>query len=629
VTLFLSKTARKAAREVDVMGLETYGAEAVEQETRATKRQLVARRAVRAVPLNIVNALFLSLLFIGHADPLLHGGWFALIVISALLRLGAMWRANQQKRAPTEGELNIYVGMSAVVGIGWGLTPFLLGPHAPGMVNAAVAMTIAGMSAGAAMTSASEHRVVLAYTIPALGLWAVSTILWGGWQGIVVAVMLLGFFAAMNALTRAYAGTLNEAVEASAALRESRRHTEAQAAAMSRLADHNDKAARRAEEQVRANAAVLANMSHELRTPLNGVLGMAQLLEESGLDKEKAGLVARVRASGEGLQKLLSDVMDVSRIEAGRLELALEDVTARTLAAQVRKAFASQAREKDVTFEVQVSGDTDTAVRADGQRLKQLASIFIGNAMRFTETGGVTAVFTTRSDSGGKSVLRLDVRDTGPGVPESAREHLFDALSADKMDRNIRSAGTGLGLHLAKRLVSLMDGEVGYRPAEDENGSVFWFEVRLKNSHKNDKYADGEQLTLDTRRLRMLIAESDPARRSVMLGYLKSFNCAVTSVPSRDELVESLGAAAYDAVILGLELSDGEPEDAVRPLRAMPSTAAVTPVVRLTTNLDTPVKAGFSEVLVRAPLAAEPLLEALHCALESDEAAVASLRRIA
>jgi len=441
--------------------------------------------------------------------------------------------------------------------------------------------------------------------------------------------MLIGFFVAMNALTRTYNSTLTEAVRANAALEESRRHTEAQAAAMSRLAEHNDKAARRAEDQARANAAVLANMSHELRAPLNGVLGMAQLLEESGLNDEQAGMVSRVRESGEHLTRLLSDVMDVARIEAGRLELALEDVTARSLAAQARKRFSAQARDKNIAFEVQVSGDADQAVRADGERLMQLATVFIGNALRFTDSGGVTAAFTTQPDMGGKSVLRFEVRDTGCGVPESARDHLFDALSADKMDRSIREAGTGLGLHLAKRLVSLMDGEVGYRPADGGAGSIFWFEVRLKDSHKHDRYADGEQYTLESRRLRMLVAESDPARRSVMLGYLKSFNCVVTCVPSREELAEALSAAAYDAIVLGLSLSDAEPEDAARAVRAIPSTAAVTPIVRLAQDLAQPVEQSMSEVLVRAPLAADRLLEALHLSLEADPAALASLRRIA
>lgn len=612
-----------------MMGLDDYSAEAVDRETRATKRKLVARSALRAVPLNIVNAVMLSILFIGHVDPMMHAGWFALICCATLMRLGAMWRAHREDRAPSDGELKAYVFLSALVGVGWGLTPFVTGPDAPAMTNAAVAMTIAGMAAGAAMTSASEHRVVIAYTAPALGLWAISTGLWGGWQGVVVAVMLIGFFLAMNALTRTYNATLTEAVRANSALEEARRHTEAQAAAMSRLAEHNDRAARRAEDQARSKAAVLANMSHELRAPLNGVLGMAQLLEETRLDDEQAGMVLRVRESGEALKNLLSDVLDVSRIEAGRLELVLEDVTARSLGTLARKRFAGQAREKDLAFEVQIAGDADQPLRADGERLMQLVSIFVSNALRFTEKGGLTLAFTAKPDMGGKSVLRFEVRDTGGGVPLSARDNLFGALAADKMDRSIREAGTGLGLHLAKRLAALMDGEVGYRPADTGTGSVFWFEVRLKDSHKNDRYADGEQVTMESRRLRMLVAEADPARRSVMLGYLKSFNCVVTCASGRDELVEALSAAAYDAIVLGLSLADADPEDAVRTVRSSPSTAAVTPIVRLEQHLTQPVEQGVSEVLVRAPLAADPLLEALHLSLESDPAAAASLRRIA
>ena len=611
------------------MALEDHGAQAVNRETRDTKRLLVARSALRAVPLNIINVGFLSLLFLGHVEPVLHASWAALIAAAALLRLGVMWRAMRADRAPSDTELNAYVFMSALVGVGWGLTPFIVGPDAPLMVGAAVAMTIAGMSAGAAMTSASENRVVLAYTIPALGLWALSAGMSGTWQGGVVVVMLIGFFVAMNALTRTYASTLSDAVEAHAALKESRRHTEAQAAAMSRLADHNDKAARRAEEQARSNAAVLANMSHELRTPLNGVLGMAQLLEDANLTEDQRRLVMQVRQSGETLNERLGDVLDVARIEAGRLELVLEDVTARSLASRVRKAFGERARKAGLSLEVQVSGAADQPLRADGERLMQLSSIFMSNALKFTQEGGVVASVTTRPDAGGRAVLRLEVRDTGHGVPESARTHLFDAMSADRMDRSIREAGTGLGLHLAKRLAGLMEGEVSYQPAETGTGSIFLFEVRLKESHKHDKYADGEHMTLDTRRLRMMVAECDPARRSVMLGYLKSFNCEVTCVPSREELFEGLGAAAYDAVILGLSLSDSDPGEAVRGVRGLPSTAAVTPMVRLINDLDVPVKAGVDEVLVRAPLAAEPLLEALHCALEADPGATASLRRIA
>ncbi|MEQ8406243.1 MAG: ATP-binding protein [Oceanicaulis sp.] len=609
------------------MGFKTDEGAAVAAETRRTKRLLVARSALRAVPLNIINAVLLSFLFIGHVDMVMHAAWFVVLSFAALLRLGAMWRAHKEDRVPTDREITGYIVMSGVVGVCWGLTPFLLGPNAPVIASNAVAMVIAGMAAGAAMTSAAEHRVVLAYTIPALGLWGLSLALTGTWEGLLVAALLVGFFLAMNSLTMTYASTLSDAVKANVELDEARRHTEAQAAAMSRLADHNDQAARKAEEQARASAALLANMSHELRSPLNGVMGMAQLLEESAAGADQRRMALRIRESGEQLNRLLTDVLDVSRIEAGRLELELEDVTARSLADRARAQFEPAASAKGLAFEVQIAGEADMALRADGDRMMQLVRILLANAVRFTDTGGVVATVTTRTHDNGSARLRFQVRDTGRGVPESARSHLFDALASDKMDSAIREAGTGLGLHLCKRLAGLMDGEVGYKPAG--SGSTFWFEVGLKPSRRIDKYADGEQLTVDARRLRMLVAETDPARRSVLLGYLKSFNCVVTCAASSGEMVEALGAAAYDAVVLGLALDDGDTEDAASEIRALASTAAMTPVVRLSRDLDTPVRAGAMETLVRAPVAAEALLEALNTALKGDAAAQANLRRIA
>ncbi len=611
------------------MGFEAKAVDRVARQSRDTKRLLVARSALRAVPFNIINAVLLSVLFFGVVDPIAHAGWFLMICGAAFLRLGSMWRAHRADRVPTTRELTAYTILSGCVGVGWGLTPFLLPADAPAILIQAISMVIAGMAAGAAMTSASERRVVLAYTVPALSLWALSIALTGSWQSAVVVLLVIGFFFAMNSLTTGYAGTLNEAVEASAELNEARKETEAQAAAMTRLAEQNDLAARQAERQARANAAVLANMSHELRTPLNGMLGMTQLLQESGLNADQARLASRASESAETLRHLLSDVLDVARIEAGRFDLELGDITAESLAQLTEKRFSTPAQEKNLAFEVQVSGEADRALRGDEARIMQLTRVLVGNALRFTHEGGVTVSFKATERNGEQASLRVEVRDTGAGVPESARSHLFDALASNQMDSNIREAGTGLGLHLVKRLASLMNGEVGYQPGENSDGSVFWFELNLKPSQRADKYADGEQMTLDARRLRILVAEDNAARQSVLLGYLNSFNCEVTCVPTGGAMNEALSTAAYDAVVLGLSLNDCEPDLASADIRSLPSTAAMTPIVRLDTTLDDAVVPGSMETLVRAPVTADALLTALRSALESDPAAVSNLRRIA
>ena len=180
------------------MGSDAKAIDTVARETRDTKRLLVARSAIRAVPFNIINAVLLSVLFIGVVDPVAHAGWFTLVCGAALLRLATMWRANRADRVPTTRELTAYTLLSGCVGTGWGLTPFLLPADAPSILLQATSLVIAGMAAGAAMTSASERRVVMAYTIPALFLWAASIAMSGSWQGAVVVVLVIGFFFAMN-----------------------------------------------------------------------------------------------------------------------------------------------------------------------------------------------------------------------------------------------------------------------------------------------------------------------------------------------------------------------------------------------------------------------------------------------
>lgn len=602
-------------------------AEEIGKKTKRARRELVARSAVRAVPMNIVNAALLSIFMLGHVDPGVHAMWFLAVVAVTVLRLGTMVRARRAQRPPSDREIATYIVLSAALGACWGAVPLLVGPMAPPIVGQATALVLAGMVAGAVMTSAAEQRVAIAFAIPAIGLWAVSLAMTGTVFGYLLVGMLGAFLLALRGLSLTYSQTLVEAVRTNAELEEARHATEAQTTALASLAERHEAAARNAEEQARANAAILANMSHELGTPLNGILGMSQLLGEADLPDEPRRMVRRIRESGESLSGLVRDILDISRIQAGRLELVLDDLSATELAERVERFAGPLARQKGLDFQVRHTGDAERALRADETRIMQILKIFLSNAVRFTETGSVGVDFSTRVSGGDVATLRVEVHDTGSGVPESARERLFDAFSTESMDQSIREAGTGLGLHLASRLAGLMNGEVGYKPAE--TGSVFFLELRLRVSSKADRYAENERLDLTNRRLRVLAAEADASRRSVMLGYLKSFNCVVTCAATGREVADALNAAAYDAVVLGLELEDCAPEEAAADIRALPSTNSLTPIVRLDGDLDEPMREVAGDVFVRAPVSGDPLLAGLRRALESDPTATASLRRIA
>lgn len=602
-------------------------AEQIGKETKRARRELVAKSAVRAVPMNIINAVLLSIFMLGNAAPVLHAAWFAAVCAAALLRLGTMWRARRQDRAPDDHEITAYIAFSAVLGALWGSVPMLVGVDAPAIVHQACALVLAGMIAGAVMTSAAEQRVAFAYAVPALALWGVSLAMTGTVFGLLLVLMLAAFGFALRGLSLAYAQTLIEAVHSNVKLDEARRETELQTAALSSLAERHEAAARIAEEQARSNAAILANMSHELGSPLNGILGMSQLLSEAELGEEQRRMVRRIHTSGETLASLVSDILDISRIQAGRLELVMDDLTARELGERAERFAAPLAKEKGLDLQVRYSGDADRPVRADEKRIMQILKLFVSNAVRFTDAGAVTVTVKMNSNGGDYGDLRVEVRDTGCGVPESARVRLFDAFSNEKMDESIREAGTGLGLHLAARLAELMNGQAGYEPAE--GGSVFFFELRLRLSSKADRYAENERLDLTSRRLRVLAAEADESRRSVLLGYLKSFNCVVSCASSGAEVTEALNAAAYDAVVMGLELTDCAPDEAASDIRGLASTNSLTPIVRLDADIEAPMREVGGDVHVRSPVSAKPLLEGLRAALASDPTAAAQLRRIA
>ena len=601
----------------------------IRQRMRQAQYELVSKSALRAVPLNIVNALLLTAILHPYVSTISLWIWVSVLCVGPFLRFSAMLRARRANRAPSEAEMYLYIALSAVVGLAWGATPHLLSSTTPTLVAQIVGLVIAGMSAGAVLTSAGERRVIFAYAAPSLTLWAIALLRTDLSTGAIGAVMLAGFLLGIAMLAKTYANTLLESVAANQALEEANKKTLEQASALARLAEHNDQAARKAEETARSSAVLLANMSHELRSPLNGVLGMGQLLDKTRLSDEQSLMVSRLLESGEKLEGLINTVLEVSRIDAGRMELVVEDITACDLADRLRREHAPHAAAKNITLDVEVEGNSSRALRADGGRIMHMCRILATNAIRFTDEGGVTISLNMRENQQGLSTLRITVSDTGSGVPESSREQLFNAMGKDAIDHNIKQAGTGLGLHLVRKLSEMMHGEAGYEPAPEGQGSVFWFEVKLRHSNRADRFADGEQMSVSSRRLRILVGESEPALRSVLLGYLKSFNCVVTCSASSAELVDALGASAYDAVILGHELEDVEPEDASADVRALPSTAAMTPILRLVEDLDVPLRVNAMETQVRSPVTAEVLMDGLKQALANDPIANAQLYRIA
>ncbi len=232
--------------------------------------------------------------------------------------------------------------------------------------------------------------------------------------------------------------------------------------------------ARAAEDALRAKTTLFATLTHELRTPLNGILGMAGLLETGKLEPNAQSYVGAIKQSGELLLELITEILDYSRLEAGRVELESASFDPEATMQSVAELLSPRARDKNLEIAVSVRGDAPTQVVGDDGRLRQILFNLAGNAVKFTETGGVVIEMAPRPNGR----LRFNVRDTGPGVAPEKQSLIFEEFTQADAGVNRRHGGAGLGLAIVKKLALAMGGEVGLvsRPGF---GASFWVELPL------------------------------------------------------------------------------------------------------------------------------------------------------